>query len=94
MSTQEEAAAKWEMFENYKKAESRYAAVASKVRIWGQEFAKLSGASGNPNTIMSLDLSKLPEKQELLDAQREMRDLNASSTTFKAGLLQAGMDLK
>jgi hypothetical protein len=92
MSTQEEAATKWGMFENYKKHESRYAAVASKVQGWGQEMARLSTIAGNPYALVGISVSKMPDKAELLEAQNELKKLNALISGLKELLRQAGMD--
>lgn len=94
MSSQEEAAIKWGMFEEYKRLNGRYDAIHSKVQVWANAMEKVGAALRSPHAILSQDLSGLPEKLELVGAQQEMKSIEDTLVGLRDKLRRAGMDIK
>ena len=92
MSEEQEAAAKWRMFEEYKQLDATYGALASKARTWGSHFNRLSGMANDPKIILGMDLSQLPNKEDVVAVQEEMRNIITRQTALKEDLRRAGMD--
>jgi len=98
MSQEQEDAAKWQMFENYKNTRAKLAALRVKVQSWRTPFTAIASAfspGGNVDILQSQmqNIAALPSKEELQAAVQEMISLNQLLVTLKNELKNAGMDL-
>ncbi len=90
--TQEQDAANWQILNQYKLLRAEKTQREKLAGSWGHFLVSVGNPLSSCGGILhSLDLSRLPEKSELLEAQRELRVLNDQVAFLREQLRRAGM---
>jgi hypothetical protein len=95
MSEDQEAAAKWQMFENYKKLNSQRAVIKQQLQQWSQVLASVAEIISNPPTTSTnmIFMERYPSREDISRAMQENWSLTSQINTLKSNLRLAGMDL-
>jgi len=94
MSQEQEDAAKWQMFEKYKKLSARHAALSYQVQQWGHTISTLgTSLETKPQAIQNVYFTGYPSLKDLEDAKAEMTSLHKQMNLMKTSLSQAGMNV-
>jgi hypothetical protein len=95
MSQEQQDAANWQQFQNYKELMAKQAALQGKLQQWGLAFERFSSLAHLP--YMSPDMRgiirNLPNRDDVVAAADEMDTLSQQIEVAKAILRKAGMDL-
>jgi hypothetical protein len=93
MTEEQIDAAKWQMYENYKKQKAQYSVVLDKALRAGQTLANVGGCiASNPGSLLNWNIDDLPEKSELAVLKKELLQLDFTIKQLRDSLNQAGMD--
>lgn len=99
MSDQQEAAAKWGMFEKYKQLKATQAAIRHQLHEWGEPMSSLARSltethpGPEPFSILRANAKFLPTKDQLIKAADDLDTLANDIHKLKHELKQAGMDV-
>ena len=104
VSKEQEDAAKWQMFENYKELNGKIGALAGKIQAWGAAMNQAGNLlQQNPYVLQTYagrtiaanlpSLDNLPEKSDLTKASQELVSLQSQLATLSSSLRQAGLDV-
>jgi hypothetical protein len=75
MTTEQEAVAKWQIVEDYKKTKERMEALRAQIAKWGDKFVQVGGRMRNqPDSIGEGEVTTLPDMQTLASTVRELRE--------------------
>jgi chromosome segregation ATPase len=97
MSSEQEAAAKWGMYEKYKQLTAKQAAVKYKMKEWGDTMSPLADELRRLSTdsfrVIQANANHLPTKEQIMAAMSELDTLKNDIHQLKHQLKDAGMDL-
>jgi hypothetical protein len=96
MSKDQEDAANWQMFQNYKEMNGRLGTIAGKIQAWGATMNQIGQQiQTNPYALSNFtaQVANLPDKDDLKKAVEEFSSLRNQLSTLTNHLRQAGLDV-
>lgn len=96
MSQEQEDAAKWQMFENYRKQLAKAAVLSAKLMKWGEDLFQFGSLlKANPDAMLygKDKFDGLPSKDEMRAAHQEWKNTLGVIQSLKNSLKEAGLDL-
>ncbi len=95
VTQEQEAAAKWQMFEEYKRLVGRQAALEGKLRpqvAGAYRSSRRMEAVLNPDDFQMSMLGEFPERSQLAEILQEMEEISGQLGRLRGNLRRAGME--
>ena len=93
MTSDQEAAAKWQVVEDYKNTKLDFLVLKARVSRWANQFLRIGEVlQRSPDDVWENYQVGLPTREEFAETAREMRDVKARYERLSANLRSIGID--